>query len=382
MNNRVVVLGAGQTKFEKETDKKMDDMAIEAAMLALDDAGMNYSDIEMGFVGNVYQPGIAFLLYYGLGKTGIPITRVDIACASSSRCIQLGAYLVEAGAYETIMIVGVEIMPKGMVPMPLDPAIISIDSEFMFDAVTGLMTMPGAYAHKAIRYMHEYDAKPEQFASVAVKNHKNASLNPKAMYKKELTLEEVMQSRMVSTPLTLYQCCSNSSGAAAIILTTEKKARKFTTKPVYLAGWAEASISYTKDDPVKTSLSEGNTEMAAAKAYRKAGIEPSSVNFAQVHDAFSFGEIFQIEELGLCPKGEGASYAWQSKTDINGSIPVNTDGGLLGCGHPIGATGSRMVAETCLQLKGLAGTRQVSKAKVGLIQNSGLGATNVLVFQT
>ncbi len=381
MSNKVVVLGVGQTKFEKEPQKKMDDMAIEAAMLALEDAGMNYGDIEMGFVGNVYQPGIAFLLYYGLGKTGIPITRVDIACASSSRCIQLGAYLVEAGAYEAIMIVGVEIMPRGMVPMPLDPAVISIDSEFMFDAVTGLMTMPGAYAHKAIRYMYEYDARPEQFAKVAVKNHKNASLNPNAMYQKELSLEEVMQSKMVSTPLTLYQCCSNSSGAAAIILATEKKARQFTSKPVYLTGWAEASISYTKDDPVKTSLSEGNTEMAAKKAYKKAGIEPVNIDIAQVHDAFSFGEIFQIEELGLCPKGEGANYVWQGKTDITGSIPVNTDGGLLGCGHPIGATGSRMVAEIYLQLQGLAGARQINNAKVGLIQNSGLGATNVLIFQ-
>jgi acetyl-CoA C-acetyltransferase len=215
-----------------------------------------------------------------------------------------------------------------------------------------------------------------------VKNHKNACLNPNAMYQSEMSLEEVLSSRMVSYPLTLYQCCANSSGAAAVVLCSEKKARQYTNNPVFLTGWGEASIKFKHDDPVESTLSEGDTEGAAKKAYERAGIGPEDVNLAQVHDAFTSGEIVLLEELGLCPKGEGAIYTWEGKTEIGGKIPVNTDGGLLGCGHPLGATGCRMIAETYWQLNGQAGRRQVENAKIGIVQNSGLGGTNVMVFQT
>lgn len=380
MSNRVVVLGVGATKFEREPSKGMDEMAQEATLMALRDAGMSYGDIQSGFLGNVYQPGLAPLIFYTLAKTGIPITRVDIACASASRCAQLGAYLIENGSYDTCLVIGVERMPRGLVPLTIDPAAMSAGHEAMNDMMLGLITMPGSYAHKAVRYMYEYDAKPEHFAQVSVKSHRNACLNPNAMYQKEVSLDEVLNSRMVSYPLTLFQCCANSSGASAVVLCSEKKARQHTSNPVFLAGWGEASMRFNSEDPVENSLSDGDTEMAAKRAYEKSGIEPKDVNVVQVHDAFSSGEILLIEALGLCPKGEGAIFTWEGGTEIDGKLPVNTDGGLIGCGHPIGATGGRMIAEIYWQLKGEARSRQVKKHKVGLLQNGGLGATNVMIF--
>jgi acetyl-CoA C-acetyltransferase len=265
--------------------------------------------------------------------------------------------------------------------MHIDPQALSPGHEMLHDFMMGLITLPGSYAYKAVRYMHLYGTKPEYFAQVSVKNHKNSCLNPNAMYQKGISIEEVLNSRMISYPLTLYQCCANSSGSAAVILCSEKKARQYTDKPVFLTGWGAASLKYDRHDPVETSLSEGNTESAARKAYEKAGIGPEEVNLAQVHDAFSIGEILQIEALGFCPKGEGAALTWEGNTAIDGKIPVNTDGGLIGCGHPIGASGCRMIAEIYWQLRGQAGSRQVKNHRVGLLQNSGLGATNVMVFQ-
>jgi acetyl-CoA acetyltransferase len=381
VGRRVVVLGVGVTPFEKDPSKRLDEMAHDAVLAALRDAGMSYGDIEMGFVSNVYQPGMAPLVFCSLAKTGIPITRVDIACASATRATEFGAYIIEAGGYDTVMVVGVERMPRGMVPMPIDPESISSSHEMLHDIMMGLITMPGSYAYKAVRYMHMYGATPEQFAQVAVKNHKNSCLNPNAMYRNSISLEEVLNSRMISYPLTLYQCCANSSGAAAVIICSEEKARQYTAEPVFLSGWGEASMRYHHDDPVETSLSEGDTEAAARRAYEKSGIGPEDVDLVQIHDAFSYGEIQQLEALGLCPKGEGARLTWEHQTEITGRIPVNTDGGLIGCGHPIGASGCRMISEVYWQLKGLAGDRQVERHKTAVLQNSGLGGSNVLVFQ-
>ena len=380
MSERVVVLGAWVTRFEREPTRKLDEMGREAALLALGDAGMGYRDIQAGFLGNCYRAGSSPLVFYTLAKTGIPITRVDIACGSATRAVQLAGYMIRSGAYDTCLVIGAEMMPRGMVPWPVDPQYISTSSELLVDTLLGLVTMPGAYAYKAVRYMHRYGARPEHFARVSVKNHRNSCLNPQAMYRKELTVEEVLGSRTICYPLTLYQCCANSNGAAAVVLASEKAARRYTREPVYLAGWGEASARFREDDPVESSLSDGDTETAARKAYEQAGIGPEDVDMAQVHDAFTAGEIFQLEALGLCPPGEGAVFSYEGNTDLGGRLPVNTDGGLIGCGHPVGATGCRMVSEIYRQLKGEAGPRQVEGARVGLVQNSGLGASNVLIL--
>ena len=377
MARKVVVLGVAVTKFARETALGVDEMAKEAALMALEDAGMSYKDIQVGFCGNVYQVGAAPFAFYSLGKTGIPITRLDIACTSSSKGVHLGAYMIEAGACDSCLVIGVEKMPRGMVPMPVE----GVSFKSLVDGLMGLITMPGSYAHKASRHMHLYGSKPEHFARVSVKAHKNGCLNPNATYQKALTLEEVMESRMISYPITMYQCCANANGASAVVLCSAEKARQYTTKPVYLAGWGEASMKYTKGDPIETYLSDGDTGLAGKKAYHKAGIGPEDVDVVQVHDAFSAGEITSLEALGLCPEGEGAVFAWEGNTGIDGKLPVNTDGGLLSCGHPLGASGGRMIAEVVLQLRGQAGKRQVKSPRVALVQNSGIGASNVMVFK-
>jgi len=189
---------------------------------------------------------------------------------------------------------------------------------------------------------------------------------------------------MIAYPITLYQCCANANGAAAVVLASEKKAKSYTNKPVYLSGWGESSMHYKKGDPVESFLNDGDTRLAAQKAYEMAGLGPEDVDVVQLHDAFAPGEVFQIEALGLVPEGEGWRFVQEGHTEIAGKMPVNTDGGLLSCGHPVGATGARMVAELVWQLRGQAGARQVKdgRAKVGLLQNSGLGASNVLILQS
>jgi acetyl-CoA acetyltransferase len=382
---RVAVLGVGLTKFIRdEAEFKIDEAASQAALSALRDARMRYKEIEMALCGNIYQTGAAPMVFYPLGKTGIPIARIDIACASASRAIQHAAYMIEAGAFETCLVVGVERMPKGMVPMPIDPQALSPKNEILLDGLMGLVTMPAAYAHKATRYMHAFGAKIEHFAQVSVKAHKNGCLAPHAMYQKPIALEEVVNSRMIAYPITLYQCCANANGAAAVVLASEKKAKSYTNKPVYLSGWGESSMHYKKGDPVESFLNDGDTRLAARKAYEMAGVGPEDVDVVQLHDAFAPGEVFQIEALGLVPEGEGWRFVQEGHTEIAGRMPVNTDGGLLSCGHPVGATGARMVAELVWQLRGQAGARQVKdgRAKVGLLQNSGLGASNVLILQS
>jgi len=379
--NKVVVLGVGVTKFERETAKGLDELGKEAALMALKDAGMKYSDIQMGFCGNVYQAGSAALTFYSMGKTGIPITHIDIACASSTRSVQLASACIESGHYDPCMLIGVEKMPRGMVPMPIDPEAVSTKNEMLYDSLNGLITMPGAYAHHIVRHMHLYGTKPEHIAQCAVIADKNSCLNPNAVYGKERSLEEVMNSRMIAYPLTMYECCANCSGATSVIVCSEEKAESYNGKPVELAGWDGASMKYVKGDPVETSISEGYTPGAAERAYEMAGVGPEDIGVAQVHDAFSSGVIIHIEELGLCPKGEGGFFVWEGNTEIDGKIPVNTDGGVVGRGHPIGATGGAQIAELVRQLRGEAGKRQVKDPEVAILQNSGLGATNVMIFK-
>jgi len=230
----------------------------------------------------------------------------------------------------------------------------------------------------AQRHMADYGTKPEHFAQVSVKSHRNAVHNPYAQYRIAITLDEVLHSRMVCDPITLYQCCPTSDGASAVILASEKFARSRTASPVRMRAWAGGSPMYTSG---REGLGEGPTEIVARKVYEKAGIGPADVDVTQVHDAFTPGEVLTIEELGYVPHGEGGPFVWEGGTEITGKFPVNTDGGLLSRGHPMGATGGAMVTEIVRQLRGEAGARQVADARVGLVQNAGIGGVNVMVFE-
>jgi acetyl-CoA acetyltransferase len=309
-----------------------------------------------------------------LGMMGIPVSNVEVACASHSRAVLMAADWVAAGVAEMILVVGVEKMPRGAVPM-------GDRTEMPYKYLTGILPMPAVYALPARRHMHDYGTKPEHFGKAAERAHRNGSLNPNATYQERYTLEEIMNSRLIAYPITMLMCSANADGAAATVVCSKERARKYTTRPVYLAGWAAGTPRYVKGDT--NLLGEGPTELLGKKVYEMSGIGPESVNLLQMHDAFSIEEVFVLEDLGFCPRGEGGRFIWEGNTEIGGKLPINTDGGLVSCGHPIGATGGRMVAEISWQLRGMAGKRQVpNQPKVGLLHNQGRGGSNVMMFKT
>ncbi len=370
---KVVVLGVGLHPFGRFPEKSLEDLGREAALEALRDAGIEYKDVEAGYCGRVAPGvGVGTRVFSELGMTGIPVTNTELACASASRAAMLAADAITAGMYDTCLIIGVEKMGRGMLAG-------AGTGEIGYTTLMGMFIMPGAYAMMAQRHMHLYGTKPEHFAQVSVKAHRNGVLNPYAQYRQEMTLEEIMNSRLIADPITLYQCCPTTDGATAVVLCSEKKARERTNRPVFMTAWAGGTPMYSRDE---AELSEGPTALLAQKVYGRAGIGPEDVDVAQVHDAFSPGEVFSVENLGFCRTGEGGPFVWEGNTEIKGSKPVNTDGGLLSRGHPIGATGGAMITEITRQLRGQAGPRQVANAKVGLVHNAGLGGVCVMSFQT
>lgn len=373
MKKPVAILGVGMTKFGRITGRSNVEMALVAGTNALKDAAVSPGDVEIAFCTHCNQ-GVAngLRVFNALGISGIPITNLELACASESRGVFLAAELISAGAYDMAMVLGVEKMPRGMVPTGGDV------SEAGYEARMGLTMMPGAYAARVNRHMYLYGTKREHLAKVAVKEHRNGSLNPNATYRDTYTLEEVLNSRMIADPLTLYMCSANADGATATILCSVDKARQYTKKPVLLVGWAAASPVYSKDEP---GLSDSPVDLLGKKVYEMSGAGPKDVDVAQCHDAFSPGEIFVLEDLGFCPVGEGGPFVWEGNTEIDGKIPMNTDGGLVSCGHPIGATGGRMIAELVWQLRGQAGQRQVKNPKVAMLHNEGAGGANVMMFK-
>ena len=372
IKKEVVILGVGVTKFGRVTGRSLVEMAREAGFNALKDAGVDYRDIEVGFCSHGNQPlGTGMDCFAQLGMTGIPVTNVEVACASHTRGVMLAADMIAAGIYDLALIIGVEKMPRGMVPL-------GDKNDMAYEYLTGIMPMPGSYAMKCQRHMYEHGFKREHLAKAAEKAHRNASLNPNATYRQVYSLEEILNSRMIADPITMLMCSANADGATATVVCSKKKAKQYNNKPIRMIGWAGGTAMYVKGELTEP---EGSPEYLSKKVYEESGIGPQDVKVVQTHDAFTPGEIFILEELGLCPRGESGPYVWEGNTEIGGKTPVNTDGGLVGAGHPVGATGGRMIAEIYWQLKGTAGQRQVPKnPKVGLIQNQGLGGMNIMMF--
>lgn len=371
MSQRVVVLGVGLHPFGRHPDKSVGDLARVAALAALRDAGVEFREIQAGFCGHVTQGvGTGLRTFGQLGMTGIPITNVELACASSSRAAMLAADAIRAGIYDLVLVIGVEKMERGLLT--------GVGGrEGGYAESMGINLMPALYAMLAQRHMHLYGTKREHFAKVSEKAHRNGVLNPNAQYRKALTLEEIMASRMIADPITLYECSPTTDGASAVVLASERRARRHTRRPVFLRAWAGGTPQYVRGE---ADLAEGPNTLLARRVYQEAAVGPEEIDVAQVHDAFSPGEVFLVEDLGFCPRGEGGPFVWEGNTEIAGRIPVNTDGGLLARGHPIGATGGAMITELALQLRGEAGPRQVPGAKTALLHNAGIGGVNVMLF--
>lgn len=399
---RVAVVGAGMTRFGKWMDRGLKDLGREAVEAAMKQAGVDKPQIEAAVVGNATAGLItgqemikAQVILREMGFGDIPMINTENACASSSTAFHLAWMYVASGMYDCVLALGVEKLYHEEKRRSFQAIGSAVDMEAIQDlmkraaergrkkddeasaGVPGGAPAEGAgekrsmfmdfYAASAREHMKRYGTTAIQFAKVAVKSHKNASLNPYAQYRETYTVEEILNSPMVAEPLTRLMCSPIGDGAAALVLCSEEKARQLTTKPV----WVTASILGSGKD--RAPGEPGVTARMAKKAYEMAGVGPEDVDVIELHDASAPAELIEYEELGLCKVGEGGKLIEDGVTEITGTIPVNPSGGLLSKGHPIGATGCAQLTEIFWQLRGEAGDRQVKdgKAKVGLTQNGG-----------
>lgn len=357
----VYIIGAGMTVLGKHIDRSLRNLGFEACLKAVQDAGISPKDIEAGYCGNALAPaiqgetGVGQNVLWELGINGIPIVNIENACASGGTALREGWMAVAGGFYDTVIVVGVEkaVMPKG--------TMLNVGAGELETKLGDVF--PGYFATIAQKHMERYGTTREQMAQVSVKNHFNGTLNPYAQFKKEFTLEEVLNSPVIADPLTLYSCCPNSDGAAAVIICSKEQANKSKVQPVRIAASVLTTGTYENQRDITIWEVESR---AAEEAYRMASLGPEDLDVVEVHDAFTICEIIHYEGLGLCKSGEGGRLIGEGATELGGRIPVNPSGGLLSKGHPVGASGVAQVVEIFWHLRGEAGKRQVEGATVGM----------------
>ncbi len=365
----VHVLGVGMTQFGKHPDKDAADLGSAAFMEAVADAGVDPRQVEAAYCGHVFQgmvTGQRILAQVGLA--GLPLSNVENACSSGATAIREASLAIRAGEHDVVVAVGTEHLTTkfrgALTPDPSDP-----------EAAVGA-TMPGVYAMRARRYMEEFGMTRHQLALVAVKNKRNAAANPLAHFRKEITVEDVLESRPIADPLRLHDCSPVTDGAAAVVLVSDRVAKKLGGgRAIRLA--ASTLFTGTVDVEPTTMTFEPLTQKTAQAAYEKAGIGPEDVDFAEVHDCFSIAEVLRVEGLGLFEQGTYPGAVERGEADIGGRLPINPSGGLLGKGHPLGGTGVAQVVELVRQLRGEAGVRQIEGAKVGLAHCRGGKAVGI-----
>jgi len=379
----VAIIGVGCTEFGELWDKSFREIFVEAGIGAIQDAGIQGGKIDALYVGNmsggrfIEQEHIGALIadYAGLASLHIPSTRVEAACASGGLALRQGIIAVASGYHDIVIAGGAEKMTDVDVETTTDALASAADREW--EGVMGA-TFPGLYAMIARLHMHRYGTTKEQLASVAVKNHHHGTMNPKAQFQNEITIDTVLNSVMVADPLHVFDCSPISDGASAVVLAPAEVAHKYTDTPIYVKASAQAGGTLSLHD--RKDITTLDATLAAAKrAYEMAKVTPNDIDFAEVHDCFTIAEICAIEDLGFVKKGEGGKATQDGMTAIGGKIPVNTSGGLKACGHPVGATGVKQAVEITLQLRGEAGKRQVDGAEIGLTHNvGGTGGTAVV----
>lgn len=379
----VAVVGVGHGKFGKRNDATLRELAYEAVIPALEDAGITQEDVEAGVVS------IAGEEFAGQGApsalvgdyTGIqprPVFRVESACASGTAAIKAAYGLISSGLHDIVIAIGVEKM--NAVSSVRATELMARAGDTRWEYPFGV-SFPGFYALFATRHMHEHGTTKEQLAMVGVKNHHYGAMNPVAHLQKEVSLEEAVNAVLIAWPLGLYDCSLISDGGAAAILMSEEKAKEYTDSPVWIKGIGSGSDSMlVAERPSLTSLT--GVKRAAKAAFTMAGINPTDVDVAEVHDCFTIAEIMAYEDLGFCKPGEGGKLIEEKQTYIGGKIPVNVDGGLKSKGHPIGATGVSQCVELTKQLRQECGKRQVDGAEIGLSHNVGQTGqfANVIIY--
>jgi len=373
----VAIVSAGMGRFGELWSASLRDLFAEAALEAIAGAGVDHLDAiyvgNMAGGGFVGQEHLGPLLADRIGMSGVPAIRVESACASGGAALRCAFFEVASGASDLVLAAGVEKMTDGADVTE----VLAMAADQELEAYHGV-TFPGLYAMIARAHMEAFGTTEEDLALVAVKNHRHGALNPRAQFRREVTLEQVMSSSLVASPLRLLHCSPVSDGAAAVVLCPLDQAKKYTDRPVRIlaSGVATAPMALAdRDDPAVL----GAVATAAERAYAMAGLGPSDVDFAEVHDCFSIAEICAIEALGLVERGQGRCAVRSGVSVLGGKVPVNPSGGLKSKGHPVGATGIAQAIECFEQLRGEAGERQVEGAHVGLAQNmGGSGASSIV----
>ena len=373
----VYILGIDMLKFGRYPDRSFAQLGGEAALGALDDAGLTARDVQAMYCGSVFgayeMTGQAVMRE--IGQSGVPVTNVSNACATGASAFREAWIAIKSGLYDVVLAVGVEKMPRGMLGAGAETGI-SLEGLF------GSSTMPAVFAEAGMEHAAKYGTTFAQFAQVSVKNHHHSTFNPKAVYQKETPLEEVMNAEMIAYPNTKLMCSVNVDGAAAAVVVSERFARqRGMSRAIRVMASALASDPWNPRNPTMPDINSV-TRLAAQSAYDQAGVSPQDVSLVELHDCFATAELLHYENLGLCADGEAGRMIDDGETALGGSVPVNVSGGLLSKGHPLGATGIANMYEAALHLRGEAGARQVEGAKVAMTHVVGLGtAAAVHLFE-
>lgn len=379
MSEDIYIVGIDMIPFGRYPARSAPQLGAEAALLALDDAGLGIQDIQALYCGNQLLASLMIgqQILHEIGETGIPVVNTANACASGGTAFREGVIAIRSGLYDLVLAVGVEQMGRGL----LGGA--GRADGFIEEGVIGSMTTPAMFAQVGMEHQRKYGTTFEQFAQIAVKNHHHSTFNPKAMSRRETPLEEVMSAEMISYPNTKLMCSINVDGAAAAVIASEKKA-----KELGLLGRAirvrASEMTSTPFTPRQDAIIDFNqvTRNAANAAYERAGVGPQDVQLVELHDCFATAEMVHYENLGLCSDGEAGKLVDTGFTALGGKIPVNLSGGLLSKGHPLGATGIANIYEVSLHLRGEAGGRQVENARLGLTHvvggMTGMGSSCVI----
>ena len=379
----VCVTGAAMTKFGRREDKGLIELAVEAGLGAINDAGQRDLKVDAVYVGNAASGQFCGMENLGpivaeqLGVLPCEAERIENTTASGSCAVKEAYRAIAGGFLDCALVVGVEKMTH----MPTEEATKIIASAMTHptgETVHGV-TMPSLAAMFTKKYMEKFDLTAKHLAMVAVKNHANATMNPYAHFQKRITLEDAMGSRVVADPIRVTDCAPMSDGAATLVLQAEDRVRG-NSVPVRILSVGHSTdrqMFYQRDEEFEITA----VKDAGFRAFRDAGLSPSDVDVAELHDAFTVLEIVESEDLGFFPKGQGAKALEEGLTQINGKLPINTSGGLKARGHPLGATGVAQIVELAWQLRGTAGPRQVQTAKTGLAVNfAGLGNSVVVTI--
>lgn len=363
----VYVVGIDMIKFGRYPDRTVPGLAAEAALMALDDAGLEIGKMQALFCGNLGQANgmVGQRMLAEIGQTGIPVVNVANACATGATAFRDAWMSIKAEVYDLVLAVGVEQMGKGL---------LGGGGGVSPEGLIGSGTMPAMFSHIGMEHTRKYGTTFAQFAKVSVKNHFHSTMNPKSMYRVETPLQEVMGAEMIAFPNTKLMCSVNVDGSAAAVLASERMVKRLglMDRAVRIRSSEMSSNPFQERQAAMPDFS-GATRLAAANAYERSGVDPADLSLVELHDCFATAEIVHYENLGLCADGDAGKLIDEGQTQLGGRIPVNVSGGLLSKGHPLGATGIANVYEVATHLRGEAGQRQVEGARLGLTHVVGGG---------